>query len=189
MATKDASGKKTVYPHVVLRSAAEWALHLAEDIEEGSFYQSLLACLATAFTVEAYLNFLGEKILSNWSSDHEKKTPKEKLKIIAQKVGFNPPYKSAEYQAFTEVFALRNALVHGKVESVSGSWQSDKGAKSADYGLKVQWEKLATPQAAKKIHECCIELIKALHAASGVTGQAFGASMHGLSHIDLSKHK
>ena len=186
---RDASGNKTVYPHVVLRSAARWALQVAEDIEKGSFYQALLACLATAFTVEAYLNFLGEQLFSKWNSEHEKKKPKDKLKIISQKIGFDLPFKSTEYQAFTDVFALRNALVHGKVESVSGSWQSDKDTKSAVIGLKVHWEKFGTPKAAKKIHNDCIKLVHALHAASGVSGPAFGALMHGIAVTDLSKHK
>lgn len=187
MAKKNASGNKTVYPHVVMRSAAKAALRAAEDVEDGSYYQCLLACLATAFAVEAYLNFIGEKLFPKWDAQHENKAPKEKLKAIAEKIAFDVPYKSAEYQAFTDVFAARNALAHGKVESISGSWHAQAQGKAAVIALELNWEKLGALKAASDIHKRCIKLVNAVHAASGVPGQAFGASMHGLAQISLKK--
>jgi hypothetical protein len=187
MSKKNASGKKTVYPHVVMRSAATSALQLAEDVQDGSYYQCLLACLATAFAVEAYLNFLGEQLLPKWGADHEKKAPKDKLKAIAKKVAFDVPYKSVEYQAFTDVFALRNALAHGKVESISGSWDAKEAGNASVIALELPWEKFGELKTASDIHKRCIKLVKAVHAASGAPGQAFGASMHGIAQISIQK--
>lgn len=183
MASKDAKGKKTIYPHVVMRSAAKWALIQAAEVEEGSFYQALLGSLATAFAVEAYLNFLGEKLLPHWNTTHEKKSPKQKLAVLAQAAGFHTQENQANYQAFTDVFSLRNALVHGKVQVITGSWKTSEKGKSAVTALKVPWEKLGDPKEAKKIHDRCLKLVNALHAASGVSGPAFGSSMHGLSSV------
>lgn len=183
MTKTNASGKKTVYPHVVMRSAAKWALKVAENINEGSFYQSLLCCLAMAFSVEAYLNVVGGKIFSHWSTTHDKKTPKEKLKVIATKIGYKLDHKSAEYQAFIRVFALRKSLVHGKVESISGSWNTKHKGSQVLEALQTDWEKLGTPVEAKKIYERCVKLANELHAAAGLPGRAFGSSMHGIASV------
>jgi hypothetical protein len=180
---RNASGKKTVYPHVVMRSTAKWALEVAEKVKAGSFYQSLVCCLAMAFTLEAYFNFLGAEVFPEWVSEYEKKPPKEKLKALAKKVGYKLDHKSSEYDAFTRVFALRNALVHGKVTVVSGSWNTAQRGKSAVDALQTDWEKFGTPKEAKKIYESCVKLVNALHAAAALPGRAFGSSMHGISHI------
>src|SRR5262245_14999513 len=140
MGAKNATGRKTVYPHVVMRTTAKWALEQAETIEEGSFYQSLLCCLAMAFTLEAYFNFLGSQVFRKWNSDHERKPPKDRLKLLAKRVGYQIDHDSPEYQAFTRVFALRKALVHGKVEVVTGAWNSDQHGNSAVIALQTHWE-------------------------------------------------
>lgn len=186
MGTKNASGKKTIYPHVVMRSTAKWALELAETVKEGSFYQSLVCCLAMAFTLEAYFNFVGAQIFRKWDRDYERKPPRVKLKAIAKKVRYNLDYKSAEYDAFTRVFALRKALVHGKVQVLSGSWNSAQKGKTAVMALQTAWETLGTPQAARQIYDRCVKLVNALHAAAALPGRAFGSSMHGISHVRSS---
>lgn len=183
MGAKNASGRKTIYPHVVMRSTAKWALEVAETVKEGSFYQSLVCCLAMAFTLEAYFNFLGAQVFRKWVSDYERKPPKEKLKAIAKRVGYQLDGKSAEYEAFTRVFALRKALVHGNVQVVSGSWNTQQKGKSAVNALQTDWEKLGTPEAARKIYDSCVKLVNALHAAAALPGRAFGSSMHGVAHI------
>jgi len=183
VSTTNASGRKTIYPHVVMRSTAKWALEVAQTVKDGSFYQSLVCCLAMAFTLEAYFNFLGAQVFRKWDSDYERKPPKEKLKAIAKRVGYQLDHGSTEYKAFIRVFDLRKALVHGKVQVVSGSWDTAQRGKSAVSGLQTDWEKLGTPEEAKKIYDCSVRLVNALHAAAELPGRAFSSSMHGISHI------
>ena len=184
MAKNNASGKKTVYPHVIMRSATKWALELAETVNDGSFYQSLFCCLGMAFSLEAYFNVVGGKVFSRWADTHEKKAPKEKLKVIAKKVGYQLDHKSAEYQAFIRVFALRKSLVHGKVESVLGSWNTKHKGTLVLEALQTDWEKLGTPKEAKKIYDSCVKLANELHAAAGLPGRPFTSSMHGIASVD-----
>ena len=183
--TKDASGNKTIYPHVVMRSAAKWALTLAKKCEEGSYYQSLLSCLSMAFAIEAYFNYLGEKIVPNWHSEHEKQDHKDKIKFLAKTAGYELSYQSPEYEAFTRVFNLRKSLVHGKVEAVTGSWSTELKGKTPSLALETEWEKLADPETANEIYDRCVGLITALHSASGLPGAPFAIQMHGLARIQL----
>jgi hypothetical protein len=180
---KDAVGEKTVYPHALMHSAARCALGFAESTEDGSYYQSLLCCISMAFCLEAYFNFLGEQVISNWKAEHEREEPKEKLKSLAKTVGFNLDTRSKEYDAFTRVFALRNALAHGKVTSVAGEWRTAEKGTNPILALETDWEKLAETKAARLIYKRCTELVVALHRAAGQVGDPFGSSSHGIGHV------
>ena len=180
---KDASGKKTVYPHSIMFSAATCALKEAKAKDDGSYYQCLLSCLSLAFSIEAYFNFLGEQIISNWHSEHEKLPPKEKLKLLAKAVDHELDYQSPEYGAFTRVFALRKVLVHGKAETIKGSWSTKLKGKGPGFALEAEWEKLTDPDAATAIYENCRGLITALHLASPLRGEPFGVHSHGFASV------
>lgn len=182
---KDASGKKTVYPHVVMHTAARCALEVAEGTDDGSYYQSLLCSISLAFCLEAYFNFLGEKLIPAWKSDHEKCPAKDKLKSLARASGYKLDATSKEYDSFIRVFALRNALAHGKVESVSGTWNVALKGQSSLLGLETAWEKLATPKAARAMYEQCSRLVTALHRAANQRGGPFDIAGHGIGRVHL----
>jgi hypothetical protein len=184
MATsKNAGGKKTVYPHVVMHGASAWALELAETTKQRSHYSSLLCILSMAFSLEAYFNYLGEKIIPRWKADHEWKSPTEKLDLLALRVGYKLNHKSREYDSFSRAFNVRKALVHGKVESIIGSWNTAQKGRNLIDALETEWEKLAKPKAARIIYDSCLKLVTELHSASPIGGSPLGLSMHGIGRI------
>lgn len=182
---KDAAGRKTVYPHGVMHSAARCALGFAESTRDGSYYQSILSSLCLAFSIEAYYNFLGERIVPTWRSEYEARPPRDKLKALAKIAGYALDTKSEEYDAFSRVFALRKALVHGKVESVAGAWRTAAKGQNPNSALEADWEKLANPKTARLMYKRCSRLIEGLHRAAGQPGDPFGMFAHGIARIQL----
>lgn len=161
------SGTRTHFTHAYLFRGASDALERSQAEEPGSFYQAMLAVLATAFAAEAYLNYMGPLVAPNWTDDDERLEPNKKLKRVARAAGYELDTNSGEYRDFNRLFRARNLLVHGRKETVHAAWDpAVEGISGAD-SLATQWMMECNPVRAAKLLNSARALIVAIHRASG----------------------
>lgn len=102
--------------YYALRTAKE-SLNRAEDDVEGSFYLCLSCLTFCYFSIEAYLNHIGESEMNAWSED-ERIDFKEKLKRLEGK-GVRFDQGGSLYQRIKSLEELRNNVAHGRTKTVT----------------------------------------------------------------------
>ena len=105
--------ERQVITYVELWDTSWSLLKQGQNREEGSFHQYAGSLVFTAFSLEAYLNHIGPKVFKNWAA-LERIGPKEKLDIIAEKVGLNVDYGKRPWGIMKQLFGFRNDIAHGK---------------------------------------------------------------------------
>lgn len=133
--------------------------------QKGCNHQFMASLVFTAFTLEAYFNHIGQQLFRCWS-DLERLGPKEKLNIIAEKLGVNIQYSKRPWQVMKNLFEFRNNIAHGKSQIIKIA-KSVPHRKFSDvqFGELVQtkWEKYCTQANVRKAREDVEAIIKELH--------------------------
>jgi hypothetical protein len=111
-------GKRTVHTFTTLRAVSWYANELAKPNVPGRLNHIITSMLFDAFTLEAFLNHLGSKQLSFWSSLKEKLSPREKLDVLCEVLKFHPDFGKSPWQSWGFIFKLRNLLVHAQTETI-----------------------------------------------------------------------
>jgi hypothetical protein len=134
-------GKATFNSFVYLRKAAENAFDCAKENPRGSNYQRVSAVLFSAFSMEAYLNHVGQQIDPAWESKERELSWKDKLAFIAVTLGFTAPLGSRPFQTVASIFKLRDRLAHGKTETyeMTYKFRKDKMDKIDPPWLAIYW--------------------------------------------------
>lgn len=118
---------------------------LGNENPKRSYHQFLASIVFRAFTLEAFLNHVGEEIFVSWS-DLERLSTKGKLNVVAEKIGLRPNYGSMPWQIEPKLTGLRNKVVHGKNELI----HDERILTADDYDremlsmLKADWQTFAT---------------------------------------------
>ena len=73
----------------------------------------------SAFTVEAFLNHVGANQTKFWPSVERKLSPPDKLDLFATIFDLKIDFGKRPFQTFKRMFRLRDALAHGKTESMT----------------------------------------------------------------------
>jgi hypothetical protein len=111
--------RRTKCTFAYLRSVS-WTCHKrAKESVQGRNLLIASSMVFAAFSVEAYLNHLGSSVTEFWDSVERKLSPREKLDLLAWVLRFSVDYGSRPFQTFVDMFAFRNALAHGRTESLS----------------------------------------------------------------------
>jgi hypothetical protein len=116
------TGLYTSFSHRLLWDSVQRHLDLAAENPQDSWFLHLSAGLLAAAAFEAYLNYLGGEILPEvWLREKEEfarvpyRGTEGKLLRIAEEIQLVLPKKSDQtYQAFSELKALRDKVVHAK---------------------------------------------------------------------------
>ena len=116
--------ERTSFTHARMIETCRHALSLAEKNAEGIFYLWLTAMVFAAFTVEGYLNYAGQEKLSCWSEIERTLQPMGKLKLLSETAGFTPDFSRRPFQTFTEMFRLRQQVVHPKPEFLTDTGEA-----------------------------------------------------------------
>jgi len=164
------SKERGVRTYVEMRRTSDWLLRKAQEEAAGSVFQLRASLLFTAFTLEAYLNHIGEKIFLCWA-DLERLSPRQKLNVIAERLDVKVDYGRRPWQIVKELFAFRNAVAHGKTENLT---ESEKNIPLERYSdddfhelVPTEWEKYSTQQNAVRAREDVEKILKTMHAAAG----------------------
>lgn len=172
--------KRTIIMHAYLYSAARHAIRAAEENETGRTF-SIMHCLAfSAFTIEAHLNYVGEKKVKNWTAIERKLRVAEKLELVCATIGLSLAKGGKLYNSFKRIFRFRNLIAHGRSESVKHKWIANEDTDPRKQP-ETEWEKLCTLKTAKRYLNEAEELVRTLHQAAGFTDDPFGSLGHGTS--------
>jgi hypothetical protein len=166
------SKKRQVNTYAEMWHASYVMLHKAKKDQEGSFYQLMASLIFTAFTLEAYLNHIGQRIFGCWD-DLEQLSPLKKLNVIAEKLGVEKDDGKRPFQTASELFQFRNDVAHGKSVSLQSDDQirvmADKFDEYMRKPLETRWEAYCTLENAERAREDIESIIRKLHDASGIT--------------------
>jgi hypothetical protein len=151
--------------------------------EEGSAHQFRASLIFRAFAFEAFLNWLGPKLIPHWAY-LERLTPAEKLTLLADIAGVKPDNGSRPWQTVKDLFSFRNALAHGKPENLTDEMDQDLNEylSKMDF-VQSKWEKFATEESAVRAQEDVSTIAENLYRAAklkhdGFRGAfAFGSQM------------
>lgn len=95
-----------------------------------------------AFTIESYLNTIGNENISYWN-ELEQLSWRKKINILYQSVGKKVDWGKEPLQFATELFKLRNELAHGKNEQeiLGDLYDTREEAKNALENMTRNWHK------------------------------------------------
>jgi len=157
--------KTYVYCHI----AAHNALTHAKRLPTGSFYFYMMAATFSAFTVEAFLNHLGERRVPSWASIERGLGPNEKLVLLEQALHLSVDRSRRPFQTISDMVRVRNALGHGRtLETLS-----DIPVASADGWPEPDWKKLCRPASVSRMVEDADRMVQHLNAKAGAKRDPF----------------
>lgn len=162
------SRERDVRIHANLWHTSECLLQRGQEQERASFHQFMGSLVFTAFTLEAYLNWLGDKLFPHWKY-LERLSPKEKLEVISDQLGVKIQFGSRPWQIIKQLFNFRNDIAHGKPETLVTETvepiDDDFDAKLGEPD-RTAWEKFCSQENAERAREDVAQILNELHAAA-----------------------
>jgi hypothetical protein len=156
--------ERDVRTHAELWHTSNCLLDAGREQIQGSAHQFRASLIFRAFCVEALLNWLGAHLIQHWKY-LERLKPQEKLDLLCDVLQLEPDYASRPWQIVKELFAFRNALAHGKPETLRDESLEDMDdhldRKLGDF-LRTDWERLCTEQNAVKAQEDVRDIVTLL---------------------------
>jgi hypothetical protein len=145
-------------------------LERGQEQQKASFHQFMASLVFTAFTLEAYLNWLGDKLFPHWSY-LERLNPKEKLAVISDQLKVNVDNGQRPWQTVKPLFGFRNDIAHGKPETVTTT-SVEPIDENLDQKIgqlaRTDWENFCTRENAERVREDVEEILKILHGAANL---------------------
>lgn len=172
------SKERQVNAYAIMADATYSFLNKAKKIRKGSYYQIMGSLIFTAFTLEAYLNHLGEKLFKYWDY-FEKLSPSQKLDIITDELEVKRENGNRPFQTIIGLFRFRNAIAHGKSVYLKSATEikciPESDNRNVDYDLETKWEKYCFLKNAERAMKDVEEIIKLLNEKAGIkNGRLFG---------------
>ena len=171
MAKKEVVVKKErdVRIHASLWNVSGRLLQRGQDDEYLSFYQFMASIVFAAFTMEAYLNWLGQKTFPHWGY-LERLSPKQKIELISDQLKVPIDHGVRPWQTLKQLLDFRNEIAHGKpeilsaeaIEPVDEQLDAKLGQK-----MKAGWERFVTRENAERATKDIEKIVRILHSASG----------------------
>lgn len=177
----------TTNTYVYCRVAARDALKKAQEQQQGWFYFAMMAGVFAAFTVEGYLNHLGQKRVRDWSELERKLGPREKLLLLRDKLHLSVDMARRPFQTLRDMLRLRGALAHGKTRTVpSDRVVGDPDDETARYP-QPDWKKLCSLGSVERMVEDAEKMVRHLCAESGSKRNPFASLGEGSSGVEEIK--
>ena len=160
--------KRPVKMYYELNHASSVLIDRSKELPNGAFYEYMASLLFSAFTFEAYLNHLGNKLFKNWD-DLENLRWYEKLIVITNHIDLVIDKSRRPFQTIGELFNFRNSISHGKSEFLSkiSEIDTDKFDPYKEELPKTKWEKYCTLKNAKRVKKDVEKMITKLHKKAG----------------------
>ncbi len=153
---------------------ADVLIKKTEDDEKGSYFTTMGSILLTAFTIEAYLNHIGEKLFSFWE-EIESIRFMDKLRVISKHLEIEPDFSKRPYQTIRLLFRFRDSIAHGRSKILkdqkSVKIKADKDI--YDYIPKSEEEEYCTLDNAKRAKEDIEIIITEIHKKANLGDYPF----------------
>jgi len=116
---KEYSANREINPAFVLNQIGKLAYSRAEKSLSPLQSDIITVQLMCALTMEATLNFIGNRIFTKEKKEHiwtliERCEPREKLNLIIKELDIRIDFSLAPFNNFESFFTFRNMFVHGK---------------------------------------------------------------------------
>jgi hypothetical protein len=162
---------RKVYTYSELWRTSYWTLNQAENEPAGSYFQIMASLLFTAFTLEAYLNHIGQDMFKCWN-DLERLSPEAKMKLISEKLGMKNDTGSNQFQMIKKLYSFRNDLAHGKTKILKASEEITVVDLDEDSymhkPLEMEWEQFCTLDNAKEARKNVELTIRSIHEIAAI---------------------
>jgi hypothetical protein len=179
---------RQVNTYIEVWRTSYWTMQQAEEKEEGSYFQIMASLVFTAFTLEAYLNHLGQQIFNCWD-DLEGLSPQKKLNVIVDKLELEKDDGKRPFQTVKRLFKFRNAVAHGKDISLKQEDEirllDDTIDEYMREPLETEWERYCTLDNAKKAREDVEIIVRKLHDKADILGDNLFISLPWSAHATL----
>lgn len=165
-------GTREVRTFVDLNHGADVLLQIATDQREGSYYTTMASILLTAFTLEAYLNHLGQRIIPFWEQIEVIRVL-DKYSVLCTHLGVEPNFSERPYQTLKSLFRFRNAIAHGKSVVLEEQKMVSASSNPSEHTPRTEWEEYSTEANAIRAREDIQEVIAELHLTAGLGKHPF----------------
>lgn len=139
-----------IYNFNIMRSLSKQYLKQASKNSDPDCTTSILY---SAFSLEGYLNYAGDKLFTCWDEIEKSLNPIAKIKLIAEHLGIKVDFGTRPFQTVKQVFNVRNSVGHPKSELSDGDYSSKENLP------KPVWEINSTIQLAERAIEDFGDLI------------------------------
>ena len=146
-------------------------LKRGQDDEFASTWQFLSSIILSAFTLEAYLNHVGDAEIPNWKYLERSLSPEAKIRHLCLALNLNIGGDGERpLQTVKGLIKFRNTLAHGRSETLEPAPDLVKVDDDLDGHIRkrplTMWEqRIATPDFALRVHEDLNKLFKLIHEA------------------------
>ena len=174
----------TTNTYVYCRIAARDALKKAKENQPGCFYFAMMAGVFAAFTVEGYLNHLGQKRVRDWNELERKLGPREKLLLLREMLHISVDMSKRPFQTLNKILRLRDALAHGKTLTVKSiNIVNNPNDENAQYP-QPDWKKLCSLRSVERMVEDAEKMVYHLCEQSGSKRNPFASPEGGTSGVE-----
>jgi hypothetical protein len=160
--------ERDVRIHANLWHTSKCLLERGQEQERASFHQFMGSLVFTAFTLEAYLNWLGDKLFPHWKY-LERLNPREKLEVISSQLKVKIDFGARPWQVMKDLFNFRNDIAHGKPENLATDTVKQVGDdfdETMGQADQTKWEKFCTRENAERAREDVAKMLETLHSAA-----------------------
>jgi hypothetical protein len=169
VATATVTKERDVRIHASLWHSSHCLLKRGQEEENASFHRFMASLVFTAFTLEAYLNWLGGQLFPHWSY-LERLKPKEKLELIADQLKVTIANGKRPWQTIKPLFGFRNDIAHGKPQTLNIETVEpiDDLEKKMNEIARTDWENFCTRENAERAREDIEHILKTLREAANL---------------------
>ncbi len=152
---------------------------------KGSKWLWMGSHIFTAFSFEAYLNHIGQKLFACWDIFETGISPEGKLAILCERLGIDLPKDKRPRQTVRKLIQFRNKLAHGKTVRIP-----QEGLRDADEYLEefigkrplAVWEEYCTEKNVMRAREDIEKVLRLIHGkANQENDPLFGFGMYSAS--------
>ncbi|HHK8638493.1 TPA: hypothetical protein ACQYE6_004559 [Vibrio parahaemolyticus] len=159
------SGSYRVYPHNDLVNLGFYHLKtvrakVENDVQDAIALDCHSCLIALAFSVEAFVNFVGDKKVTGWE---ERQGFYKKMKQICEVASIEFDEAVEPFSTLSRIKVLRDSMAHGK--PIAGEAKSGTLAREA---LKCPWDDYLTPEFAEQAYAQVKEFQKLILDKSGI---------------------
>lgn len=176
----------TTNTYVYCWVAAREALQRAQQHQAGSLYFLMMAGVFAAFTVEAFLNHLGQRKVRDWEAFERKLGPGEKLLLLKEILHLSVDQSTRPFQTLHDMVRLRDSLAHGKTVTVTSDLIVEDPHDESTRYPEPNWKKLCSLASVVRMVEDAAAMVRELNSQSGSKRDPFASPGHGSTGVTES---
>jgi len=141
----------------------------SQKAETGWYWDCFAALTFAAFTVEGYLNHLGDAVYPDWG-DLERLDPIAKLRFLSRLLKVDCDIGQRPLQTIHQLFRFRNQIAHPKSEKIvfEGPMDAESYQDTFYDQPKTDWEEFVTKEKLARVREDVFRALHQLHNAAGL---------------------